>query len=92
MTFTPLTALGTTGLIAVPALALAATTVGDVVGTSEAEIRASLESQGYTVQEIEFEDDEIEVEVLYDGKPFEIELASDTGTVIEIEAEDDDDD
>ena len=92
MTSTPLTALGTAGLAAIPALALAASSVGDVVGTSEPEIRATLESQGYTVQEIEFEDDEIEVEVLYDGKPYEIELAADTGTIVEIEAEDDDDD
>ena len=92
MTLNPLTALGTAGLISLPALALAASSVGDVVGTSEADIRANLESQGYIVQEIEFEDGEIEVEALLDGQEVELELSRNTGAVIEIEAEDEDDD
>ncbi len=91
MKLNALTALGTTTLIAIPALAFAASAVGDVLGTSEAEIRANLESQGYIVQKIEFEDGEIEVEAIFEGQEIEIELASNTGAIIEIETEDDDD-
>ena len=83
--------LAITGLVALPAAAFAAVSVGDHVGISEDEIRTKLESQGYTVQEIEFEDGEIEVEAIIDGVEVEIELAEKTGEVIEIETEDDDD-
>jgi len=42
-------------LIGAPALAMANISVGDKVGTDEAEIRAMAQPQGYTVQEIEVE-------------------------------------
>ncbi|MCY6382571.1 PepSY domain-containing protein [Hoeflea prorocentri] len=74
------------------ATAYAAVAQGDVIGTSETEIRARLESAGYTVEKIVFEDDEIEVEAFYKGAEMEIELSRATGAVLEIEAEDDDED
>ncbi|MEP1206213.1 MAG: PepSY domain-containing protein [Rhizobiaceae bacterium] len=76
----------------VPTIALAGVTLGDSVGTSEAEIRASLEKQGYTIEEFEREDGEIEVEVTLDGKPLEIEISPEDGTVISMEVDDDDGD
>ena len=45
-----------TGLIATaPVLALANVGLGDKLGTTEAEIRAALEGQGYQIEEIEFD-------------------------------------
>ena len=90
--FTPLKTAALAGLATLPAAAFAAFATGDTVGTSEAEIRAALESEGYTVLEFEIEEDEIEVEALYEGKRIEIELAKDTGQILEIEDEDDEDD
>ena len=78
--------------IALPSLALAAVSEGDLLGTTEAEIRAALTAQGYQIEEIEVEDGEIEVEALFDGMMMEIEVSTETGLVIEVEAEDDADD
>ncbi|MEL7091109.1 MAG: PepSY domain-containing protein [Pseudomonadota bacterium] len=75
----------------VPTAAFAGLELGQPLGTQEADIRAALTEMGYEVQEIEFEDDEIEAEVTLDGVAYEIELAVDTGKIIEIELEDDDD-
>jgi len=90
MTNKTTTTLSIAALFAAPAVAFAAVSVGDTIGTTEAEIRANLESKGYVINEIEFEDDEIEVEVIYEGQEFEIELAVNNGTIVEIELEDDD--
>lgn len=80
------------GLItAAPALALANIGVGDTLGTDEAAIRSALEAQGYVVEEIEFEDGEIEVELSKDGVETELVLTGVDGTVTAIEAEEDDD-
>jgi len=76
-------------IIGTPALAMASISVGDSVGTDEAEIRAMVEAQGYTVQEIEIEDGEIEVEVLLDGVETELVVDMTTGMVTEIERDDD---
>jgi len=76
-------------LIGAPALAMANISVGDTVGTDEAEIRAVVEALGYTVTEIEIEDGEIEVEVLLDGVETELVVDMTTGIVTEIELEDD---
>ncbi len=73
-----------------PVVALAAVQEGDVLGTDEASIRAALEVQGIEVTDFETEADEIEVEIVMDGKAYEIELSPETGKVLEIEAEDDD--
>ena len=67
-------------IIGTPALAMASISVGDSVGTDEAEIRAMVEAQGYTVQEIEIEDGEIEVEVLLNGVETELVVDMTTGT------------
>ena len=64
---------------------------GDKLGTTEAEIRAALEGQGYTVEEFEMEDDGIEVELAMDGKMFEAEIDAKTGEVLEIEDGDEED-
>lgn len=76
----------------VGASAYANVVTGDVVGTSEAEVRASLEQSGYSVLSIEIDGNEIEVEASLDGVATEIEVSSDTGAVTEIESGDDDDD
>ncbi|MEW2919076.1 PepSY domain-containing protein [Ruegeria sp. ANG10] len=81
-----------TGLIAVaPALALANVGLGDKLGTNEAEIRSTLEAQGYQIEEIEFEDGEIEVELSKDGVETELVLTETDGEVTAIEIEKDDD-
>ena len=76
-------------ILSVPAMALAGVSIGDRIGTSDAEIRAQVEAMGYQVQEIEFEDGEIEVEVLKDGVETELVLNQADGTVREIEQDDD---
>ena len=75
----------------IPAAAFANFAVGDTVGTDLDEIRAKFEAQGYTVTEIEVEDGEIEVEYVLDGQEYEVTIAPDTGVVLEVELEDDDD-
>ncbi len=87
----------TTNLLLISALTLStasayAVETGDVLGTSEADIRANLEIHGYDVQSIIIDGDEIEIDALLDGQKFEIELSSDAGAVLEIEPEDEDDD
>ncbi len=74
----------------IPGIAMAQINVGDSLGTTEQAIRAELEAQGYTISEIEVEGDEIEVEATLDGQAFEFEISTETGSVIEIELEDDD--
>ncbi|RBW54817.1 PepSY domain-containing protein [Ruegeria sp. A3M17] len=81
-----------TGLIATaPVLALANVGLGDKLGTSEADIRATLEAQGYQIRKIEFEDGEIEVELIKDGVETELVLSETDGVVTAIELEEDDD-
>ncbi|MEM6666136.1 MAG: PepSY domain-containing protein [Pseudomonadota bacterium] len=74
-----------------PAIALAGVTVGDTIGMNDAEIETALTAQGYTIEEIEREDGEIEVEAMLDGVEYEIEIDPETGAILEIELEDDDD-
>ena len=88
-TFKTLTLI--TAMLAAPAVAMANFSIGDTLGTEEAAIRTMLEEQGYQVQEIEFEDDEIEVEVLKDGVETELVLSQTDGSVLEIEMEKEDD-
>ncbi|WP_170515894.1 PepSY domain-containing protein [Ruegeria atlantica] len=81
-----------TGLIVTaPALALANVGLGDKLGTNEAEIRSTLEAQGYQIEEIELEDGEIEVELSKDGVETELVLTETDGEVTAIEIEKDDD-
>ena len=89
----PLTAtLGVASALAIMAgAAYANIAAGDKLGTTEAEIRAALEGQGYTVEEFEMEDDGIEVELAMDGKTFEAEIDAKTGEVLEIEDGDEED-
>ena len=81
-----------TGLIATaPVLALANVGLGDKLGTTESDIRTALEAQGYQIEEIEFEDGEIEVELVKDGVETELVLSDTDGVVTAIELEEDDD-
>lgn len=92
----------TTRTIAVAALAAvavaapaAALEIGDVLGVDAAAVRSALEAQGYVIEEIETDDDEIEVDAMLDGVEWEIEVSAADGSVLEIEREDseqDDDD
>ncbi|SLN54911.1 hypothetical protein ROA7450_02824 [Roseovarius albus] len=75
----------------IPGVALAQINEGDALGTTEADITAALESQGYAITEIETEDGEIEVEAMLGGKAYEIEISAETGNVLEIELDDEDD-
>ena len=76
----------------VPATAFAGLELGQTLGASEVDIRIALTEMGYTVEEIEIEDGEIEAEVTRDGVAYEVEVAVDTGQIIGIELEDADDD
>lgn len=76
----------------IPGAALAQINVGDPLGTSEAAIQAALETQGYTITEIETEDGEIEVEASIGGQSFEFEVSPETGLVLVAYQEDDDHD
>lgn len=71
-----------------PSIAFADVTLGDIIGTTDAQIQSKLETAGYTIDEIEREDGKIEVEVKSGNQEFEIVIASDSGKVIEIEPED----
>lgn len=76
----------------IPGVAFAQLDTGAPIGTTEDAIRATLEEKGFEITEIEYEDEEIEVEAMLDGKAYEIELSAETGMVVEIELDDDDDD
>lgn len=75
----------------IPAAAFAQLDVGQQLGSTESDVRAALTGMGYDVQEIEIEDGEIEADVVLDGVELEIEIAMDSGLIVEIETEDDDD-
>jgi len=66
--------------------------VGDSLGTNEADIRSALEAKGAVVEEIEVEDNTIEAEFVLDGVEMEIAVDLGSGTITEIEPEDDEDD
>lgn len=92
-TITPaLTLFSLSGLVASTGIALAAVSVGDTLGTTEDEIRAALTAEGYTVEEFETEDGELEAEVTLDGKQMEVVVDAKSGAILEIEMEDADGD
>ena len=76
----------------VPAAAFAGLDVGSQLGSSETDVRAALSELGYVIHDIEVEDGEIEAEVTLDGVAYEIEVAMDSGKIVEIEVEDDETD
>ena len=80
------------GILAAAASASAAVSVGDALGTSEAEVRAALEAQGYVVEEIELKAGTLEVEAAMDDKEVEFVVGLQSGSVTEAETEDADDD
>ena len=65
--------------------------IGAVLGTTEADVRSALEAKGFTVAEVELEDDEIEAEVSLNGKTYEIEVDAKSGAITETELEEADD-
>ena len=95
-----------TAIGALAGLALSGALVGAVSAQSAAQATGLSEEQAIEiallevpgdVQEVELEKEDgmmvFEIEILdADGQEFEIEIAADTGAVIEVEAEDDDDD
>ncbi|WP_300037677.1 PepSY domain-containing protein [uncultured Roseobacter sp.] len=81
--------LALTACIAVPGYALAQTNLGDAAGKTGEDVAAYLTGLGYSVIEVEAEDDEIEVSALLDGVEYEIEVSSQTGLVIEMGIDDD---
>ena len=77
-------------MIITPTWVLASMSPGDVAGKSEVEIRENLEAAGYSVKKFESEDGEFEVYAEFDGRLLELEISAETGEIIEIELEDDD--
>lgn len=86
-----LAALGA-ALIAIPATAFATLSAGDQVGTTFEAVIAKLTDAGYEIQEVEREDGGLEVEAVLNGTTYEIMIDGETGAVMEIEVEDDDED
>lgn len=84
------TLLLTSTILLSAAAAQANVVKGDILGTTETEIRAALMSSGYMVNSVEVEGDEIEIEATLDGVFMEIEVSSADGTVAEVEQDDDD--
>lgn len=74
------------------AAALGGVAVGDVIGTDQEAISAKLAELGYEMTEIETDEDGyLEIELIAAGAPFELEIDAASGAVLEIEAEDSDD-
>jgi uncharacterized membrane protein YkoI len=84
------TSLALAAAILIPAAAFAQLNVGSTIGSNEADIRTALESQGYTVLEFEMDDNEIEIVASLDGQNFEIEVSGETGIILEVELDDED--
>jgi hypothetical protein len=74
-----------------PTLAMAGFTLGDTMPTTEEALRAQLTGQGYVVEEVEIDDGMLEVEATKDGVEFELVIKPNTGEIIKIEQEPDDD-
>lgn len=79
-------------LVTAPLVTYATVSVGDQVGTTDADLRAMLEAAGAEQIEIEVDGDEIEAEYVQDGRSYEIEVSRVTGMVTEAELDDDDED
>lgn len=84
--------LGVVALSATTIIASAQLEKGAVIGKSEAEIRLALEQQNYVIDEIEMEDGTYEVEVTLNDREMELEIDANTGEILEIETEDENDD
>lgn len=79
----------TLALAALPLAALAAPTVGAVVGTNPADATAALAALGCKVTAFEAEDGKIEAKCTDEaGKPLEVYIDPATGAVTEVKSED----
>ena len=67
---------------------LAAASIGDYLGKTQAEIAQSLRQRGYEVEEFEVEGGLIEVEASLDGQQDEIHVDPRSGKIVHIEADD----
>lgn len=74
----------------IPGVAFAEINVGEELGVSHSSIIATLETRGYTLLETEVEGDEIEIEAMLGDEVFEVEVSADTGTVLAVYLEDED--
>ncbi|GAA0773096.1 PepSY domain-containing protein [Roseibium denhamense] len=90
--YSALSILSSCAVIAVAGGAMAAASLGETVGTTDEEIRAALTAHGYTVEEIEREGGELEVEVTLNGQAMEFGIDPTSGQILEMELEDDTDD
>ena len=68
--------------------ALGAASLEDYLGKTKAEIAATLESEGYVVEEFDIEGGVIEVEATIDGIRYEIHIDPETGKIVHIEEDD----
>ena len=74
-----------------PSLAMAGFTLGDTLPSTEEALRAELSGQDFVVEEVEIDDGMLEVEATKDGIEYELVIKPDTGEIVEIEQERDDD-
>ena len=63
---------------------------GDSLGKTEADVRAALTQQGYTVGDVEREDGAIQAEVTANGQAMEVTVDRGTGKVVAVEQDDHD--
>ena len=64
---------------------------GDMLGKTEVEITAALETLGAQIDEIESDEDEIEVKLTLSGVAYEVEVDLTSGLIAEVEMADADD-
>ena len=79
----PITTLLAAVVVALPTTAFAVLP-GDQLGSTDAEIRAALEADGFTIRDFDRKRNRIEVEVTKNDVDMEIDLDS-SGMVLEIE-------
>ena len=80
MAFLPEAAAQTTGEPAMPP----EPALGDVHGTTMMEIMTSLHEAGYDVWELDRDSDEIDADILFDGRWLELEISIQSGEIVDI--------
>jgi hypothetical protein len=71
-----------------PALADPAQLVGRVLGTTVGEVATALEAEGYEIVDFDTDDRQYEIELLWNGAEYEVEVERATGTVRSAERDD----
>lgn len=64
--------------------------VGDELGTTLVSVLNTLVEAGYDVREIERDGDEIEVDILLNGRWYDIDVSRQTGLIVDVDDDNDD--